>query len=125
VNDAARAEAWVEQTLADARALVAKHPLGPRDQSMESFEASLRGMVAAWLRDLTPYVGLTLDEAHARAASTRDFLCVHRGDVMHRANARPDRVHIELQDDGRVQTARLDSPPPWHGLRASPTHNAK
>jgi hypothetical protein len=113
MSDASDAAAWVEKTLAEARSLVEQVPLGPRDQPWEDFEASIRGMAAAWLRDVTPYVGLTLDDARERAESTKDFLCVHDGGVFHRANARADRVHLDLDADGRVQTARLDYPPPW------------
>jgi hypothetical protein len=46
---------------------------------MGQIEASIRGIAAAWLRDVSPYVGLTLDEARGRAESTKDFLCVHTG----------------------------------------------
>ena len=88
-------------------------PPGPRDQPWEVFEASIRGMAKAWLRDVSPYVGLTVDEAHSRAATLGDFLCVHDGATFHRANARSDRVHVELGADGRVQSAALDHPPPW------------
>jgi hypothetical protein len=70
-------------------------------------------MAAAWLRDVSPYVGITLDDAHARAALTGDFLCVHRGPTAHRMNARSDRVHLELGPAGRVEAAALDAPPPW------------
>lgn len=114
MDEATKAAAWVESTLEHARTLLEQVPLGPRDQPWDVFEASIRGMAAAWLRDVGPYVGLGLDEARARAESTRDFLCVHEGGMFHRADARPDRVHLDFGADGRVQTARIDYPPPWH-----------
>jgi hypothetical protein len=113
MDDAMKAAAWAEKQLAQARALVAVHPLGPRDQTMEQHKAFVRGMVKACLRDISPYVGLTVDQADARAALLGDFLCVHRGPTGHRADWRSDRVHLRLGPDGNVQSAELDSPLPW------------
>ena len=113
MDEASKAAAWVEQQLSQVRALVDVQPLGPRDQTLEQFEAQLRGLAAACLRDVQPYVGLTAEQAATRAASTGDFLCVHHGPTGHRANWRSDRVHVEMSPDGRVLAARLDEPLPW------------
>ncbi|MDX6197113.1 MAG: hypothetical protein QOJ79_264 [Actinomycetota bacterium] len=75
VDEAAKAAAWVERQLAQARAVVETHPLGPRDQSLEQHEQWVRGVAAACLRDIEQYVGLTVEQARVRAAATRDFLC--------------------------------------------------
>lgn len=99
--------------------MVEQAPLGPRDQSMEDFEASIRGMARAWLRDVSPYIGLSVDDAHARAKTLGDFLCVHHGPTAHRVNARSDRVHLETGPDGRVESAALDAPPPWAWARTA------
>jgi hypothetical protein len=113
VDEATKAAQWLEGLLANARAAVALQPLGPRNQTMEQFDASWRGLVAACLRDITPYVGLSLAEARERADQTGDFLCVHSGPTGHRANWRADRVHVELDAEGRVISSQLDHPLPW------------
>jgi hypothetical protein len=113
MSEVEEAAAWVEQQLAQARAVVAVHPLGPRDLSMEEYERRVRGTATACLRDLKPYVGLTVEQAHARAASTGDLLCVHRGPTGHRADWRSDRVHLVMGSEGSVESAELDSPLPW------------
>jgi hypothetical protein len=113
VTDASKAAEWLEELFANARAAAEVQPLGPRDQTMEQFEATWRGLVAACLRDITPYVGLTVAEARERSALTGDFLCVHSGPTGHRADWRSDRVHVELDSEGRVLSSQLDHPLPW------------
>jgi hypothetical protein len=81
---------------------------------MEQFESYLRGMVTACLRDLEPYVGLSVEEAKVRATATGDLLCVHDGPTGHRSDWRSDRVHVEVGPDGHVMSARLGSRPWEH-----------
>ncbi len=65
----------------------------------------------AILQPTAQYVGLSLEAAAAAAAATGDHMCVHRGSTGHRANWRPDPVHVELDAKDLIRSARRDMAP--------------
>lgn len=107
-----RAEAWIREQLRTASDALSRQAPNPGDLTLEQYEAQLRQRADAILRPTAQYVGLSLDAATAAASVTGDRLCVHRGSTEHRANWRPDRVHVELDAEDRVRLARRD-PAPW------------
>ena len=107
-----RGEAWIQDQLRTASAGFGRQAPNPGDLTLEQYEAQLRGRVAAISEPTAQYVGLSIESATAAAAATGDRLCVHRGSTGHRADWRPDRVHVELDARGRVGSARRD-PAPW------------
>ncbi len=107
-----RAEAWIQKQLRTASDDVGRQAPHSGDLTLEQYEAQLRERVDAILQPTAQYVGLSLEAAAAVAAGTGDLLCVHRGSAGHRADWRPDRVHVELDPEDRVRSARRD-PAPW------------
>lgn len=108
-----RAEAWVQEQLRTARDGYGRQAPNPGDSTLEEYEAQLRSRADAILKLTAQYVGLSLEAATAAAAASGDRLCVHRGATGHRADWRPDRVHVEVDAHDRVRSARRD-PAPWH-----------
>jgi hypothetical protein len=112
MDDRDRAEAWVRDRLDEARAAFRRRPPGPRDLTLEEYEARLRRMTSTWLRPVDQYAGLSVDQAQALAETTSDALCIHRGERGHRLDWRADRVHVVVRADGTIAAAHRD-PPPW------------
>ena len=107
-----RAEAWIQERLRTASDTSGRRAPNASDLTLEQYEAQLRSRADAILEPTAQYVGLSLAAATASAAATGDRLCVHRGSTGHRADWRPDRVHVELDREDRVRSARRD-PAPW------------
>ena len=105
-------ERWVQRQLAAARTAFERQPPGPRDLTLEEYEAQLRKIATTMCRPTRGYVGLGLAEAEASAADVGDSLCLHRGPPRgHRADLQPARVHLELGPGDVVRSARRDDPP--------------
>ena len=113
----ARVEAWIQDQLRTAGDGFGRQAPNPGDLTLEQYEAQLRRRAGAMSKPTAQYVGLSLEAATAAAAVTGDCLCVDRGTTGHRANWRPDRVHVEPDAEDRVRSARRD-PAPW--TRAGP-----
>ena len=107
-----RAEAWLQKQLRTASEAFGRQAPNAGDLTLEQYEAQLRKRADASSKPTAQYVGLSLEAATAAAAVTGDRLCVHQGATGHRANWRPDRVHVELDAGNRIRSARRD-PAPW------------
>lgn len=107
MGPAERGEHWVQSQLAVARPAFERGGAGLAFASVADYEASLRGQVAAFLAPVDDYLGTTVEQARALAASRSERLCVHP--TGHRTYLSPARVHVRVEA-GAVVAARRDRP---------------
>jgi len=111
VGISGQGERWVQRQLAAAQLAFQQSPPGPQDLTLEQYEVQLRALAMTMCRPTRGYRGLPLAEAEGLAASSGDRLCLHRGRTGDQTSLVPARVHLELDPEDVVLSARRDDPP--------------
>ena len=122
-DERARAEAWLEESLAPVRKVMATEEgrTGAR-MTYDEWAAQQRQLMEFLLRPVDRYVGLTIPEAEELAAREGRVIADRTLDVGRRANWISHRLNVRTGPDGRIVEAALDTKP-WDVPAWEPVEN--